>query len=128
MAKPRTRVAVVDDDASVRKALGRLLQAAAFDVEAYSSGTELFGSLDSFRPSCIVLDLHMPGLNGLDIQRHLNRIKSQTPVIIITGHDSSKVRKEAIALGASAYFAKPIEGNDLIAAIRQIAAVPDAGH
>jgi FixJ family two-component response regulator len=119
MAKSRIRVAVVDDDASVRKALGRLLRSAAFDVVAYSSGAELLEFLDTFRPGCIILDLHMPVMTGLDIQRHLGRIKSRVPIIVITGHDNPQVREEAVALGASAYFAKPIEGDDLMAAIRK---------
>jgi FixJ family two-component response regulator len=120
MAQPRIRVAIVDDDASVRRALRRLLDSAAFEAVSYSSGTDLLESLHIFQPACIVLDLHMPGLGGLDIQRHLACAKSTVPVIVITGHDSAKARAEAFALGARAYFAKPVEGDALIAEIRNV--------
>ena len=122
MAKFRIRVAVVDDDASVRRALGRLLRTAGFDVETFGSGAELLQALSRFNPDCIILDLHMQEMNGLDVQRHLARIGSPAPVIIITGHDDSKARSEAIALGASAYLAKPIEENLLVTTIEQAVA------
>jgi FixJ family two-component response regulator len=117
MAKPRIRVAIVDDDASVRQALRRLLNAASFEAVSYSSGSELFEDLNEFQPCCIILDMHMPGLGGLDIQRHLKSVKNDTPVIIITGHNSAKAREEAFILGARSYFAKPVEGDILIAEI-----------
>ena len=118
MAVPRIRVAVVDDDMSVRKALRRLLNVASFDIGVYSSGTEFLESLASFQPQCVILDVHMPVLNGIDVQRRLYAIKSRIPVIVITGHDSTKARAESLALGASAYFIKPIAAEALIAAIR----------
>jgi two-component system response regulator FixJ len=125
IAELRIRVAVVDDDASVRKALGRLLRAAAFDLETFASGAELLAALDSFKPHCVILDLHMQDLNGLDIQRHLSRMGLATPVIVITGHDSPKARAESLALGAKAYLFKPIEAETLIATIQWAVATAD---
>lgn len=119
MSGSRIRVAVVDDDASVRKAFGRLLRAATFDVAVFASGHELIKSLDLFRPSCIVLDIHMAGLTGFDLQHYLSRLGCRTPIIIITGHDSPTARADSIALGAAAYFAKPVEGDDLIKEIKK---------
>ncbi len=127
MAKPNIRVAVVDDDSSVRKALDRLLNAAAFDVATYSSGAELLECLETFRPCCIVLDLQMPVLSGFDVQRQLAERSSRAPVIVITGHDSSMARRESLRLGASAFFAKPVDGSDLIAAIEKVAGRPETG-
>ena len=94
MAKSRTRIAVVDDDASVRRALSRFLRASGYDTETYGSGSEFLESFNSFRPQCIVLDLHMAGMNGLDVQRHLSRIGSRAPVIVITGHDNHRAHAE----------------------------------
>jgi len=126
MAKSRTRIAVVDDDASVRRALSRFLRASAYDTETYGSGSEFLESFNLFRPQCIVLDLHMAGMNGLDVQRHLSRIGSRAPVIVITGHDNHRAHAESRALGADAILAKPVDGPLLISTIEQlIGAVPD---
>ena len=119
MTKTRIRVAIVDDDASVRKALTRLLNIAAFEAISCSSGAELMGCLESFKPHCIILDLHMPALGGIEILRQLSQKGSRSAIIIITGHDSPKMHQECIALGAKFYFAKPIDGDELIAAVRK---------
>jgi FixJ family two-component response regulator len=117
MTTPRPRIAIVDDDKSVRKALSRLLAGAAFEVKAFGSGRDLLESLGSFRPNCLIVDLQMPEMTGLDLQRHLVRSGPNVPVIVITGHDSPSARFESLALGASDYLAKPIDGDVLIASI-----------
>ncbi|QIG47826.1 response regulator [Nordella sp. HKS 07] len=121
MVKIKDRIAIVDDDAAVRQALRRLLNAAALEAVSYSSGAEFLEALASGEPSCVILDMHMPGLSGLDVQRHLAKSKSTVPVIVITGHDSPLAREEAMALGARAYLAKPVEGRLLIAQLRKLA-------
>jgi FixJ family two-component response regulator len=113
----KPRIAIVDDDKSVRKALARLLSGALFEVKAFESGRDLLASLDSFGPDCLVLDLQMPEMTGLDLQRHLARVAPDIPVIVITGHDSSSARSESLALGARDYLAKPIDGDLLISSI-----------
>lgn len=122
MSGSRIRVAVVDDDASVRTAFGRLLRAATFDVAVFASGHELIKSLDLFRPSCIVLDIHMTGLTGFDLQHYLSQLGCRTPIIVITGHDSPTARAHSFALGATAYFSKPVEGDDLVKEIKKAVA------
>jgi FixJ family two-component response regulator len=117
MALIRTRIAVVDDDASVRRALGRLLRAAESDTESYGSGSEFLQSFHEFQPQCVVLDLHMEDMNGLDVQRHLTRIGQGVPVIVITGHDNPQAQADCLALGARAYLPKPVNGSSLIATI-----------
>lgn len=121
VVKIKDRIAIVDDDAAVRQALSRLLSAAALEAVSYSSGAEFLEALASGEPSCVILDMHMPGLSGLDVQRYLAEAKSTVPVIVITGHDSPKARDEAMALGARAYLAKPVEGRLLIAQLRKLA-------
>jgi FixJ family two-component response regulator len=126
MATLRPRIAIVDDDKSVRKALSRLLAGAAFEVKAFGSGRDLLETLSSFRPNCLVVDLQMPEMTGLDLQRHLARIGPSVPVIVITGHDSPSARSESLALGASDYLAKPIDGDVLISSIlKSLDAVPN---
>src|SRR5262245_34403339 len=102
----RHRIAVVDDDHSVRKALCRLLRSVDFEADAYGSGREF---LDAFRdktPDCLVLDLRMPEMSGLELQRHLIDSGVRLPTVIITGHDEPGVREECIAAGASRYLRK----------------------
>lgn len=113
----RLRVAVIDDDGSVRKALGRLLRAANLDADIYASGREFLASLGSRRPDCLVLDLQMPGMNGLDIQKRLTRNGHHLPTVIITGHDEPQTRAQCLSAGAAAYLRKPLDDEALLEAI-----------
>lgn len=117
MAKPRTRISIIDDDASVRNALSRLLRASDFDVRAYGTGEEFIAACGSFRPHCAVIDLHMPGMSGRDLQRHIAKNDNDIPVIVITGHDSPQSRTECLADGAGAYLTKPVDEKLLLSAI-----------
>jgi FixJ family two-component response regulator len=114
------RIAVVDDDASVRKALYRLLRASTFEIQTYESGADFLKSVDSFCPNCIILDLHMQGMDGLAVQRQLAESGSIVPVIVITGNDSAQSHSQCLAAGAKAYLSKPIEESLLLTTIRQI--------
>jgi FixJ family two-component response regulator len=110
-------VAVVDDDAEVRVALMRLLCSAGFAAEMFASGAEFVDSIDERMPECVVLDLHMPGLSGFDVQQQLRARHPEVPVVVITGHESAEARRRALSLGARAYLAKPIDGEALLLAI-----------
>jgi FixJ family two-component response regulator len=125
MEKPRLRVAVIDDDASVRKALKRLLRAANLDADVFASGREFLDSLPSGRPDCLVLDLHMPGMNGLDVQRHLTQEGLRVPVVVITGHDEPQIRAQCLSAGAAAYLRKPLDDEALLDAIHRAAGADD---
>ena len=120
MAKIRTRIAVVDDDASVRSALCRLLRASDFEAKAFETGAEFLTSYRSFRPHCAIIDLHMPGMSGLEAQQHLSLDGSPVSIIIITGHDAPHIRSECLAAGASAYLTKPVDEKILMSSIREI--------
>ncbi|MFZ5673619.1 MAG: response regulator transcription factor [Pseudomonadota bacterium] len=117
MGKLRIRISVLDDDASVRNALSRLLRASGFDVRAFGTGEEFLAAIGDFRPHCAIIDLHMPGMNGRDVQRHMAATASDIAVIVITGHDSPKSRTECLADGASAYLTKPVDEMRLLNAI-----------
>jgi FixJ family two-component response regulator len=113
-------VAVVDDDADVRVALMRLISSAGFATEAFASGAELMQAMGDRWPGCVVLDLHMPGISGFEVQRRLRERGVQVPVLIITGRDAAEARSEALTLGATAYLAKPVDADALLDAIRGV--------
>ena len=111
-------VAVVDDEESVRKALGRLIRSAGFAVETFGSAVEFMQSLQRQRPDCVVLDLRMPVVGGSEVQSALARSGAALPVIIITGDDEPESRERALRLGACAYLRKPVDDAALIEAIQ----------
>ena len=123
MDRSRLRIAVVDDDDSVRKALKRLLRAANLDADTFASGRDFLVSLAAQVPDCIVLDLHMPGMNGLDIQQQLTRTGLLVPIVVITGHDEPLTRTQCLSAGAAAYLCKPLDDEALLDAIYRAAGV-----
>ncbi len=126
MSERQARVAVVDDDPSVRRALQRLLSVLDIAVAGYASGEEFLASLDLECPDCVVLDLHMPGLSGLDVQQAISRRAEHLPVVIITGHHEAGMRRRCLSAGAANYLRKPIDGQVLRAAIQAAMASPSA--
>jgi FixJ family two-component response regulator len=114
MTLPSTRVAVVDDDASVRKALARLLSASSFDATTFASAKEFLTSLRVAVPDCIIVDLHMPEISGLDLQRHLVRAGINIPTIVITGYNEPGLRERCQSAGAANLLLKPLDGSTLI--------------
>jgi FixJ family two-component response regulator len=115
----RHRIAVVDDDNSVRKALRRLLRSADLDTEMYGSGSEFLETLQTSVPDCIVLDLQMPEMSGLELQEHLKNRGLSLPVVVVTGHDEPGMQARCLEAGANAYLRKPIDGKALMEAISQ---------
>lgn len=119
MAKPLSSVAIVDDDASVRKALARLLNACAITTEAFGSGQEFLDSLSQDEPDCVVIDQHMPEMTGLELQTQLRRIGRRIPMIIITAHDQPGLRERCRSAGATAYLLKPLNETYFLAALNE---------
>jgi len=120
----RTRIAIIDDDPSVRRALKRFLCASKFDAESYGSGPEFLEAFRNFRPQCVILDLHMEGMNGIAVQQRLQDISRDVPVIVVTGHDSLQARTSCLASGVSAFLAKPVDGKLLVATVQQLVGLP----
>ena len=119
MSQVKPFVAVVDDDESVSRAIKRLLRSTGFSADTFKTGNDfldMFDSIPSYRPACIVLDVQMPGLNGLEVQQRL--AGSGIPVIFITAHDDAVVRGQALAAGAAGYLRKPFNDEILIKAVR----------
>ncbi len=102
-------VAIVDDDEAVRRALRRLVLSLSHQPQTFASGEEFLDALKDFAPDCVLLDLHMPGLKGLDVIERLRSDDSRVPAIIITGYDETGMREKCLKAGASAYLVKPVE-------------------
>jgi FixJ family two-component response regulator len=117
MTKSSPRVALVDDDASVRKALARFLSASSFDITTFASAHEFLKSLDAEQPECLVVDLHMPEITGLELQRHLARAGIKIPTIVITAYNEPGLRERCQSAGAAAFMIKPLDGKTLIGEI-----------
>jgi FixJ family two-component response regulator len=112
-------VCVVDDDESVLRALRRVLIATGFHVETFSSAEQFLDSENHDRADCLVLDVHLGGLSGLDLQERLARSGVTTPVILITAYDDARTRERARRAGVIDYLPKPFDDDSLIDAIRK---------
>jgi FixJ family two-component response regulator len=113
-------IAIVDDDPSVLKALGRLLRARAFETRTYGSAQEFLSVLSDGLPECLIVDLQMPDMTGLELQRHLTRSGLRIPTIVITAHDEAGARERCEAAGAAAFLLKPLQDTLLLAAIATV--------
>jgi FixJ family two-component response regulator len=111
-------IVVVEDDAGMKKAIERLLRAAGFQPVSFASAEELLQTEAADSATCLVLDIHLPGLSGLELGQLLITSGRAKPFIFITGQDEASLRGEAQRLGC-AYFRKPFEGKALLEAIRQ---------
>ena len=108
---------VIDDDASVRTALARLIASAGHEAETFASAEEFLASNRPSYSDCLVVDIHLGGMSGLELQRELVQADSLAPIIFITAFDSAEVRREAKRAGADAYFRKPFDDQALLDAI-----------
>ena len=117
MARTQPVVAVLDDEPEMRKALRRLLTCRGFRVQEYERGEDLLAALDSQPLDYLLLDLHMPGINGFNVLETFEARHIPVPVIVITAHDEPGTRERVHALGASAYLKKPVDRDALLSAI-----------
>jgi len=118
-SKGKAVVYVVDDDASVREALGSLIRSAGLEVETFASAQEFLARSRADVPSCLVLDVQLPGLSGLDLQHELAKADVQIPIIFLTGHGDIPTSVRAIKAGALEFLTKPFNDEDLLNAIQQ---------
>jgi FixJ family two-component response regulator len=119
---PTGMVAIVDDDAGVRIALSRLLDASGIRTQSYASAREFLESLATSTPDCLIVDLQMPEMSGLELQQQLSRSGVRIPVIVITAHDNAESRRRCLAEGAAAYLTKPFNIAALLAIINSAVA------
>ena len=119
MNNARALIYVVDDDVSVRNGLNNLLRSAGFTVQTFSSAREFLASARPDLPSCLLLDVQLPGLSGLDLQQELAKGGIQIPIIFITGHGDIPMSVRAMKAGALEFLTKPVNDEDLLDAIQQ---------
>jgi FixJ family two-component response regulator len=110
-------IAVVDDDASILKALERLLSTRSWTTKTFRSGVQFLGSLKDELPECLILDLHMPEMSGLEVQQSLASRGIDIPTIIITSNNDAAMRERCLGAGAVAYLPKPVRRAELFSAI-----------
>ena len=121
-------VFVVDDDASVRRSTERLVRSLGFGVRTFGSAREFLDSARGERPACLVLDVRMPELSGLDLQSELTRCGVEIPIIFVTGHGSIPLTVRAMKAGAVEFLTKPVRSRELLAAIRAAIERDRAAH
>ena len=119
MTSVSSMVFVVDDDQSVREALSSLIRSIGLDVETYASAHEYLRRPPQHSPACLVLDVRMPGLSGLDLQRELAHQGRQIPIIFVTAHGDIPMTVKAMKAGAAEFLSKPFRDQDLLDAICQ---------
>jgi len=112
--------AIVDDDASLCKALSRLLNAAGISSTIYSSAEAFLTDALIREPDCLILDIQLGGMSGVELQRSLHATHRYIPIIFITAHDQPEAREEAVRGGCLAYLRKNDPGNMLLAAVRSV--------
>lgn len=119
MSEDKFQVAVVDDDESFARAIGRLLRAAGFGTVIYNSAEAFLQGLAAERVNCLVLDIQLGGMSGLDLGRRLAEIGAKIPIVYVTALEGEKVRRDASEIHGSALLHKPVSGQQLIGAIRR---------
>ena len=122
MSKSNPLIAIVDDDESVCRAMSRLVRSLGMETKEFASGREFVDRIEttpSFQPDCVVLDVQMPGMNGLEVQERLASRGNRLPVIFITAYDEAGVRDRALAAGAVAFLHKPFNDELFITTLRQ---------
>jgi len=118
VAKSASTVCLLDDDPSVLKATGRLLASAGWEVERFIDPDDFLHHAKTYRPRVVVIDMWMPRMHGLEVQRRLSEVSSATRVIVLTARDDRVVRWKALAAGAAAFFIKPERDDEFIAGVR----------
>lgn len=111
-------VAIVDDDDSLRVALQGLLKATGFRAEAFASAEEFLNSGQQQQAACLITDIRMPGMSGLDLQARLNADQIRIPIIFLTAHGDEKMRMQALRAGAVEFLAKPFDAEALLENVR----------
>jgi len=114
MAQHETTTFVVDDDAAVRASLKLLLRSIGLRAETYSSASEFLEAYDAARPGCLILDVRMPGMSGLELQEKLDELHSILPIIFLTAHGDVQMAVKAVKTGAVDFLEKPFRDQDLI--------------
>jgi FixJ family two-component response regulator len=112
-------IAIVDDDASVQRGLQRLIRSAGWKVETFASAQEFLARSRTELPNCVLLDLQLPGLSGLDLQKRMAEVGLEIPIVFLTGHGNIPVSVQAMKAGAVQFLTKPVDEQELLQAIEE---------
>ena len=118
MPKRNPLIAIVEDDDSVREATTGLMRSVGFSVKSFSSAENFLNASSAYHTDCLVADVNMPGMSGLDLHRRLVEEGKAIPTILITAYPDDRVRARAISAGVLCYLAKPFDGDDLLRCVR----------
>ena len=110
-------ITIVEDDTLVLRSLVRLIRTAGYRVLAFESAEEFLESTKAGEVACVILDLQLPGMSGLELQARLTAANCQVPIVFVTAHDEPEMRAQALRNGAIAFFGKPLKDDDLLEAI-----------
>jgi len=117
--EPEPVIAIVDDDPSVRRGLQRLIRSAGWKAETFASAQEFLARPRTAFPSCLVLDLQLPGLSGLDLQKRMTEVDLGVPIVFLTGHGDIPASVQAMKAGAAEFLTKPVDEQELLHAIQE---------
>jgi FixJ family two-component response regulator len=117
--EPDPIIAIVDDDPSAREGLGSLIRSAGWKAETFASAQDFLGRPGAEAPSCLVLDLQLPGLSGLDLQKRMAEVGLEIPIVFLTGHGNIPASVQAMKAGAVEFLTKPFEEQELFQAIQE---------
>ena len=125
---PNIRVAVVDDDENLCRSFARLLRAAGMQPITFPSAEAFLADTQHPQFDCLVLDVQLTGMSGLQLQKHLAAVGTGAPIIFITAHDDPQARAQAFAVGCVGYFRKTDSGSEVLQAIRRVVVPPAASQ
>jgi FixJ family two-component response regulator len=119
MSENRLTICIIDDDKSVRRALHRLIRSAGWNAESFATAEDFLQSAGPLRPACLILDIHLPGLSGLQLQARLQAEDRAVPIVFITAYADEHMREAALRAGAVAFLEKPFEEQPLLDAVQR---------
>jgi FixJ family two-component response regulator len=119
---PKTRpvISIVDDDESVREAAKGLMKSLGYNAETFASAEDFLRSRQLTRTACLIADINMPGMSGIDLHRHLSSSGTPIPTILITAYPDERARDSALHAGVICYLSKPFEESDLLSCIHSV--------
>lgn len=116
--KPMGHIGIIDDDALVREGLKDCMESAGYSVDVFASAEEFLASKLSQSPSCLLVDIKLPGISGLELQGRLTAVGSSAPIVFVTAHGTDANRERALRNGAAALLSKPVRREELLTAVR----------
>ena len=113
-------IAIVDDDEPLRQALGSVMKAAGFSTRTFASAEEFLACDDCDDTACLILDVRLPGMSGIELQKQLSKTNSRLPIVFVTAHGDASLRDCLMRAGAAAFLSKPVRSDALLKEVRKV--------